>query len=281
MIQIENLDFSYKKKQKLFQGLNLQLPPGSIIGLLGKNGAGKTSLLKLMSGLLYPKNGSCRVFDKESRLRLPSMLSEMYFLPEEIYAPLLKVSEFVKLYAPFYPNFSSEEFAKHLQEFEIESESHLKRMSFGQKKKVLIAFSLATNCRLLLMDEPTNGLDIPSKSQFRRIIASSVNEERSIIISTHQIRDLGLMIDPVLILDQSRFILNASQDVILNTVSFVKAQSKEEIPDALYSEEAAGMIQAIVPKRDHISTLLDIELLFNAAISSPALVELFKTKSHE
>jgi ABC-2 type transport system ATP-binding protein len=191
------------------------------------------------------------------------------------------VSEFVKLYAPFYPNFSDDEFAKHLKEFEIESESHLKRMSFGQKKKVLIAFSLATNCRLLLMDEPTNGLDIPSKSQFRRIIASSVNEERSIIISTHQIRDLGLMIDPVLILDQSRFILNSSQDDILNAVSFVKAQSKEEIPDALYSEEAAGMIHAIVPKRDHISTLMDIELLFNAAISSPALVELFKTKSHE
>ncbi|MEI6851850.1 MAG: ABC transporter ATP-binding protein [Bacteroidota bacterium] len=281
MIQIENLDFSYKKRQKLFQGLDLDLPPGSIIGLLGKNGAGKTSLLKLMAGLLYPKKGSCKVFDKESHLRLPSMLSDLYFLPEEIYAPLLKVSEFVKLYAPFYPNFSADEFARHLKEFEIESNGNLRRMSFGQKKKVLISFSLATNCRLLLMDEPTNGLDIPSKSQFRRIIASSVSDDRSIIISTHQIRDLGLMIDPVLILDKSRFILNRSQDDILKTVSFVKANFREEIADALYVEEAAGMLHAIVPKRENVNTLIDIELLFNAAISSPQLVELFKTKSHE
>jgi ABC-2 type transport system ATP-binding protein len=281
MIKIENLDFSYKKRQKLFQGLNLELPPGSIIGLLGKNGAGKTSLLKLMSGLLYPKNGSCKVFEKESRLRLPSMLSEMYFLPEEIYAPLLKVNEFVKLYAPFYPKFSEADFTKHLQEFEIESSGNLRRMSFGQKKKVLISFSLATNCRLLLMDEPTNGLDIPSKSQFRRIIASAVSDERSIIISTHQIRDLGLMIDPILILDQSRFILSKSQDDILKTVSFVKAHSRDEVPDALYTEEAAGLIQAIVPKREHMNSVMDIELLFNAAISSSQLVELFKSKSHE
>ncbi len=281
MIQINDLEFSYKKKQKLFQGLNLELPPGSIIGLLGKNGAGKTSLLKLMAGLLYPKHGNCSVFGKESRLRLPSLLSDMYFLPEEIYAPLLKVTEFVNLYSPFYPNFSANDFAKHLQEFEIDGSENLRRMSFGQKKKVLIAFSLATNCRLLLMDEPTNGLDIPSKSQFRRIIASAVSDERSIIISTHQIRDLGLMIDPILILDQSRFILNSSQDDVLNTISFVKANSRDEISDALYSEEAAGMIHAIVPKREHISSLLDIELLFNAAISSPELVTLFKSKSHE
>jgi ABC-2 type transport system ATP-binding protein len=131
------------------------------------------------------------------------------------------------------------------------------------------------------MDEPTNGLDIPSKSQFRRIIASAVSDERSIIISTHQIRDLGLMIDPVLILDKSRFILNRSQDDILKTISFVKANFREEIADALYVEEAAGMLHAIVPKRENVNTLIDIELLFNAAISSPQLVELFKMKSHE
>lgn len=278
MILINNLDFRYKRRKLLFTGLNLELPPGSIIGLLGKNGAGKTSLLKLMSGLLYPAKGSCRLFGAESRLRLPSMLSELYFLPEEIYAPLLKVRDFVATFSPFYPRFSRSEFDGYLREFEVSGDDSLKSMSYGQKKKVLISFALASNCRLLLMDEPTNGLDIPSKSQFRRVIAGAVQPGRSIIISTHQIRDLGLMIDPILILHESRFIVNQTQDEILSRLKFVRTG---DATGALYSEETAGIHNAVFPNPANESSVLDIELLFNAAIHTPEIVKLLNSANHE
>ncbi len=275
MIKIENLGFSYKKKKTLFEGLNLELGEGNIVGLLGKNGAGKTSLLKIISGMLYPQNGSCKVFGKESRLRLPSVLNQFYFLPEEIFAPLLKIKEFVKRYSVFYPDFSEMDFGKYMKEFEIGEDENLKQLSFGQKKKVLIAFAIATNCKLLLLDEPTNGLDIPAKSQFRKIIASSLKDDQTIIISTHQIRDLGLMIDPVIILHESRFILNMTQEDIIKKVSFTHGNNPDISAKFIYSEDYGGVNNQIVENTDGEESVIDLELLFNALVSNKKTVEYF------
>ena len=189
MISIDNLSFAYKKKP-VFDGLNLEFKAGHVYGLLGRNGTGKTSLLRNIAGLLFPKKGSITVNGCTPSKRLPIFLEDVFMVPEEFYLPDIPIATYIKNYAPFYPRFDNDKFNKYISVFEIPADSTLQNMSYGQKKKVLLAFAVATNARVLLMDEPTNGLDIMSKSQFRKILAEALDEERCIIISTHQVKDL-------------------------------------------------------------------------------------------
>jgi ABC-2 type transport system ATP-binding protein len=198
MIYIENLNFRYKRRPVLFDGMNLSLNSGRIYGLLGRNGAGKTTLLKIMMGMLFPKGGACRVLGYESRKRQPAMLADMMFVPEEFYAPEMTIRRYVDLYAPFYPAFSRDQFRVYLDELELTDGEHFNSFSLGQKKRAVLAFALAENTRVLLLDEPTNGLDIPAKAQFRRMLASVVADDKCVIISTHQVRDVEKLIDAVL-----------------------------------------------------------------------------------
>jgi ABC-2 type transport system ATP-binding protein len=268
MIEINHLTFGYKKKYPLFDDLNLQLPTGKIYGLLGKNGAGKSTLLKQIAGLLYPQQGECLVNGLPSRQRLPQVLSDMYFIPEEFQLPAVSISTFVKLHAPFYPNFDATMLQKHMDEFEIGMSGKIASLSFGQRKKFIIAFGLATNTRLLILDEPTNGLDIPSKSQFRRIIASSMNEERNIIISTHQVRDLSSLIDHIVVLEKGKIIFDHSTVDISSKLAFLQTKDTDHLK-VIYSEKVlAG--NAVVCLNDGEETEIDLELLFNGVIAGPA-----------
>ncbi len=208
MLNIEKLLFGYKGTEPLFAGLSLDIEAGRIYGLLGKNGVGKTTLLKLMVGLLFPHSGSCKMLNTDTKLRIPEILREIYFIAEEFYVPNVTAEEYIKYYAPFYPNFDPKVFAYAADEFEILPNKKLTKLSYGQKKKFLVAFGLATNCKLLLLDEPTNGLDIPSKSQFRKLLASSLTEDKTIVIATHQVRDLEQLIDTVVILEDGQIIYN-------------------------------------------------------------------------
>ena len=210
MIEIANLNFGYSRKRLLFQNLNLSLKGGHIYGLLGKNGAGKSTLLKNICGLAFPLSGTCKVNGVDSSKRLPSTLQELYLVPEEIYGPAITLGEYVKLTAPFYPKFNKMQFEKYLHEFDVPVNSKLSNLSLGQQKKAIISFAIATNTNFLVMDEPTNGLDIPSKAQFRRVIASAYDESRCIIISTHQVRDLDNLIDSVVVVHENQVILNES-----------------------------------------------------------------------
>lgn len=210
MLQIDKLFFQYENTATLFANLKLQLGVGNIYGLLGKNGAGKSTLLKIIAGLVFPREGSCQVLQHETRLRLPQLLQEIYFIPEEFYVPAVTVNAYVKLYAPFYPKFDAKILADALKEFDLVTNKKLTALSYGQKKKFLVAFGLATNCKLLLLDEPTNGLDIPSKSQFRKLLAGSLTEDKAIVIATHQVRDLENLIDTVIILDAGRIVAQQS-----------------------------------------------------------------------
>ena len=206
MISIKNLTFGYKKNQNLFKNLELELHAGNIYGLFGMNGAGKTTLLKHMAGLLFAKQGECQIFEKDVKDRLPEIMANIYVIPEEFVLPAVKISTFVELHAPFYPRFDYTLLEKYLSEFEISNGKKLTAYSYGQKKKFLIAFGLATQTNVLLMDEPTNGLDIPSKSQFRRIMAAASTEDQCIVISTHQVRDLASIIDHVIVLENGQII---------------------------------------------------------------------------
>ena len=267
MIQLTNINFGYSKKRLLFEDLTLELSRGHIYGLLGKNGAGKTTLLKLMSGLRFISSGSASVLHENPALRKPKMLQELYFLPEELYMPALKVQEFVKAYAPFYPNFNHAQFLEYLNTFEIPYH-HLKidKMSFGEKKKVMIAFALACNTQILIMDEPTNALDIPSKAIFRKLMASVATEERIVIISTHQVRDLHSLIDAIIILDSGKIILNESADTITQKLSFEILEETENAPDILYEEDTLRGKTVVRENNTQKETKLDIELLFNAVM---------------
>ncbi|MDP4228259.1 MAG: ABC transporter ATP-binding protein, partial [Bacteroidota bacterium] len=140
-------------------------------------------------------------------------------------------------------------------------------LSYGQKKKFLVGFGLATQARILLMDEPTNGLDIPSKSQFRRIIASSVNEDRCFIISTHQVRDLESLIDPIIILDQGKIVFHHTMEEISRKLGFVQLEKEDQPSGLIYSEMTFSGKNAIVLNSDHEETRVDLELLFNGIIS--------------
>lgn len=268
MIEINNLNFAYGKKPPLFRQLTLTMSDGDIYGLLGKNGAGKTTLLKIICGLLFHQDGSCSVFGLNPQKRFPGMLKDIYFIPEEFYTPSLKISEYLHLYSPFYPEFDEKAFREYVTIFDLPENERLTSLSYGQKKKFLIAFGLATNSRLLILDEPTNGLDIPSKSQFRKLLAGAVDRNRTVIISTHQVRDIGNLIDPIVILDEGQIIFNQTVESISQrlSVSLEKTAPAEE--QVLYSEKTLGGYVVINENRGTTDSNLDMELLFNAVINN-------------
>lgn len=281
MIEIKNVDFAYKKRQKLFTDLNLDLNGGHIYGLLGKNGAGKTSLLKIISGLLFPQKGTTVVLGFNAEFRKPEMLRDLYFLPEEMYAPNLNVKQLVKVYAPFYPNFNREQFEAFLQEFDLVNENGLiNKFSHGQKKKILIAFALACNTKILIMDEPTNGLDIPSKSTFRRIMASVATEDRLILISTHQVRDLHSLIDSIIVLDNGEIVVNETDERITEKLCFQIVDEKIDEKEVLYSEDHLQGVAIVTENTENLDSKLDLELFFNAVMLNKLRIkEIFNLKN--
>ena len=270
MIAIENLSFAYRKsKHAVLHDFSLMLKTGRVYGLLGRNGAGKSTLLYLMSGLLTPKSGRVMFHETDVRRRLPVTLQDMFLVPEEFELPPVSLVSYVELNSPFYPRFSKEEMVRYLHYFEMDMDINLGALSMGQKKKVFMSFALATNTSLLLMDEPTNGLDIPGKSQFRKFIASGMTEGKTIIISTHQVRDIDKILDHVLIMDESRVLLNESTTNICDKLLFVESDDRELAKAALY---AIPSIQGNFLMLDNIEkeeSEINLELLFNATLAVP------------
>lgn len=263
MVTIKDLKFRYSKKQlPLFEELSCELPSGSIVGLLGKNGAGKTSLLKLMIGLLQPTEGSVNIMGQHPFEREPSLLQDMYFLPEEFHQPSVSFRNYVKANSGFYPRFDEKLLNQLISDFDLPENKSLNQLSYGQKKKFLISFALSTKCRLLVLDEPTNGLDIPSKSIFRKVMAGSLDEDQLVIISTHQVRDVENLIDRVLMLEQGKFIMQKNLHEISSKLRFATTSTPQG-ENVLYHEMVPGGYKVITPQTDG-SSAVDIELLFNA-----------------
>lgn len=270
MVRMEGVRFRYGKKAPLFDGLNLELQTDTIYGLLGKNGAGKTTLLKLLCGLRFPEAGVIDVAGYVPEQRAPGLLEELFLIPEEFAVPPVRVSEYARRYGPLYPRFNANEFESYVSEFELDRGEKLSEMSYGQKKKTMLAFGMATNTRLLLLDEPTNGLDIPSKGQFRRLLAGAAGPDRAIVVSTHQVRDMENLIDPIVILEEGAIIFNFSLDDVINRLTMGVAAEKPD--DALYSERAMGGFAVVQENRDRTPSRVDLELLFNAVTSDPARI---------
>ena len=208
MINIQNVTFGYRKHQRVLDDFSLDFSQSGIYGLLGKNGTGKSTLLYLMMGLLRPQKGDVSIDGIPASLRSPEVLQEMFLVPEEYDLPRNSLQKYVKAIKPFYPRFSDELLERCLSSFEMGSDINLGQLSMGQKKKVYISMALATNTRYLLMDEPTNGLDILSKSQFRKAVIEGMTDEKSVIVSTHQVHDVERLLDHVCIIERNKVLLN-------------------------------------------------------------------------
>ena len=271
MVQLKDLTFGYHGQPRLFDQLNLRLDVGHIYGLLGKNGAGKTTLLKNIVGLALPKSGFAKVNGWDATKRQPDFLRQLYFLPEEPYIPDCTGKLFVRTLHAFFPYFEFGTFERYLDAFEVPLNRVLTKLSFGQQKKFAIAFALACNTPLLIMDEPTNGLDIPSKAQFRKVMASAFGENRCVVLSTHQVRDLDNLIDTVLVLHERQIKLHIQLDDLVSKVRF--ATIPPSLSDqALYFEETFGGLHAIIENPDESPSQPNLELLFNAVMHRSSLI---------
>lgn len=267
MINIQNIDFAYKgSKHAVFNNFTLQLEPGNICGLLGKNGTGKSTLLYLLTGLLCPSKGSILVNETEAGLRRPEMLREVYLVPEEIMLPDLTFQQFCKLHTDYYPRFSQEVLNKCFNDFEVEPGNKFSALSMGQKKKVFMSFALASGTQYLFMDEPTNGLDIPSKSLFRKVVANNMSDDRLMLVSTHQVHDVEALLDHIVMIDEEGLLVNHSVAEITDKFTFsMQPGGVGHEDDVLYSEPSmGGRLVVKVRKEDEEESQLNLELFFNA-----------------
>ena len=268
MIEVTNLSFSYgRRKSKVLEDFSMKLDKGSVYGLLGKNGTGKSTLLYLMAGLLRPQTGNVLYKGVDVKKRYPDTLQDMFLVPEEFALPNVSLKQYVKLNAPFYPNFSDELLNACLRDFDMNEDIHLGELSMGQKKKAFMCFALATNTSLLMMDEPTNGLDIPSKSQFRKVIASGMSDDKAVIISTHQVRDIDSLLDHVLIMDGSKLLLNESVATICEKLYFAEQGMNEPTDGALYVQPSVQGNSVILPNEYGEDSKMNLEVLFNAMLA--------------
>lgn len=281
MISISDLNFQYSSGKNVFNNLALELYAGKIYGLLGKNGAGKTTLIKNILGLRRPQQGEISVYGHQPGRRDLEFLRQYFFIPEDPFIPEVSMKEYIHRYAPFYPNFQMDKFFQLMTEFDLARNIHLKNLSFGQRKKALIAFAIATYTPLLVMDEPTNGLDIPSKKQFRKIISHIADEGRLFLISTHQVRDLHSLIDHVLLLDEGVMAVDHDLHFISERLSFDVHRTEPSEADVIYHERVPGGYLSITEGGSDRSLEVDLEVLFNAVITEKeSITHLLNTGSH-
>lgn len=266
MIEIKDLEYKYSIARSLFQGISLSIEPGHISGLLGKNGEGKTTLLKLIAGQLLRKGGTLSVAGEDPTKRQVSFLSDVYYLPETVNVPKgVTIRKYFDALSPFYPNYSKEMADEALEVFDLNYKMKITKLSQGQQKKAMIAFALSLGTRILLLDEPTNGLDIPSKSALRRLLAKQITEDRYVIISTHQVRDLEQIIDHVIVTDHNRIVLSKEISEITSHFTFRNVRATDT---PLYTEQTPGgkvglFTKEVGDEEDAFST----EVFFNALMT--------------
>lgn len=282
IMQVERIAFNYgwRQQKSVFSDFSLSLERGKVYGLLGLNGAGKSTLIYLMAGLLTPKSGRVTIDGCNVRDRLPSTLGNLFVVPEEFELPRMSLKEYATLNGALYPRFSYEDMLHNLEIFDINPEiKSLSSLSMGQKKKVLMSFAFATHTDLMLMDEPTNGLDIPGKSQFRRLVAREMSDNRTIVISTHQVRDIDRCIEHVVIIDNSKVLLDESVARITSKLQFVENATAAEAKSAIYSQPSVTGYSIVAPSNGGDETEINLETLFNATLGNrDKITEIFNAK---
>ena len=270
MITIENTSYGYKSNPLIFNNISLEIGNG-IYGLLGENGVGKTTLMHLICGLLFPKNGKCSIDGRNTVERQPGALNRYFFLPEEMQMPTESIASFAARHSVFYPHFNQEEFKLNLEELKINRKQKLSSVSYGQQKKAMLAYAFALHTPYILLDEPTNGLDITSRQALKRIISRSMDDESTLLISTHQAHDFENLLDHLVILGKGEILLNRSLDEISNRLLFART---DILPaESIYSEQDLAGHFSILPNEDGEENTPDIELLYKAVLQQPEKIQ--------
>ena len=270
MIEIKDLAFSYGKTP-ILKSITTTLEEGRIYGLLGENGVGKTTLLTLLCGLKKVCSGSITTDGENPFDRTPTLLQNQFYLPDEVLPVAMKAECFAKERGAFWPDYDHSKFLEIMKEFENDPANKMNQMSAGQLKKTYISLALACGCKYIFMDEPTNGLDIPSKTQFRSAIMKYTSDDSTIVISTHQVRDLENIIDPIIILDRQDVLLNASVEEITSKLYFDYGTQLH--PESLYSEQLPGGFIQVYPNATGEDSKINVEALFNAVHKNKELIK--------
>lgn len=270
MIQIKNLSYSYKSKEPIFSNISLKIGTG-IYGLLGENGAGKTTLLHLICGLLFPDEGTCLIDGENPASRCSELLTRFFFLPEEMDMPAESIRQFARRHSEFYPCFNRKDFEQNLEELRVDGNQKLSSVSFGQQKKAMLAYVLALHTSVTLLDEPTNGLDITSQQALKHIISRSVDEDSTLLISTHRVHDFERLLDNLIILGKGEILLNRSLDEISEQLLFVRTSSLSE--GSIYNEQELQGYFSILPNEEQEENTPDIELLYKAVLQTPEKIQ--------
>lgn len=274
MIKIENISYGYNPKSPIFNNISLEIGTG-IYGLLGENGVGKTTLIHLICGLLFPQNGICTIGGENTARRRPELLSRYFFLPEELQMPAESIRQFAAKHSAFYPHFNRKDFEQNLEELHIDGKQKLSAISYGQQKKAMLAYAFALHTPLTILDEPTNGLDITSRQALKRIISRSVDDDSTLLISTHQAYDFENLLDHLIILREGEILLNRSLDEISERLLFARTASLPE--ESIYSEQELQGYYSVLPNEEGEENTTDIELLYKAMLHDPEKIkELFK-----
>ncbi len=268
MIHIRDLSFQYGKN-KIYDQFNLTLDEPGIHGLFGTNGTGKSTLLKIINGLLFPTTGQCEVFGESSPQRSPDLLEKIYYLPEEIDSPAITAQAFGALKGAFYPKFDMAKLNELLMLFGIPENKSMHEMSYGQRKKAMIAIALSTNAPVLLMDEPTNGLDIPSKLRFREAVKGFFHPEHTLIISTHQVRDLDEIMNHLLILQEGQILFQDSIARIEQTFECFSANTTEDSSASLFHYRNGDVSHHIRRNTTGRPSPVHLETLISAFFEQP------------
>ncbi|MBO5902941.1 MAG: ABC transporter ATP-binding protein [Tidjanibacter sp.] len=277
MISFNQIGFRYRLGSQVFRDFSMTLSPGHVYGVLGENGVGKSTLMKLASGVLIPTAGSVTIDGREASLREEATMAKIIYLPEEFSLPALTLDEFRKVTAPFYPSFSDESFEEYCRVLDVVRDRRLDKLSMGQRKRAYLAFAFACRAEWLLLDEPTNGLDVAAKEAFRRLVARYVDEGQSIIISTHSVREIDSLIDHLIILDRKGIVLDASIGEIGSRLRFGRCSAEEE---PLYSESTLAGTSGVMVNTTDEESPVDIEMLFMSSLrSTERLRRLFNTKT--
>ena len=270
MVKVGNIDFSYGNVPCL-EKISLNLEEGKIYGLLGENGVGKTTLLTLLCGLKKVQAGCISVDGFNPYKRDAEFLSLQFYLPDEVWGPNSTALSFAKEKGVFWPDFSLDKFKEIMSVFEMDCMQKMNAMSAGQLKKTWISFALACSTKYLYLDEPTNGLDIPSKAQFRKALMNYTREDSTIVISTHQVKDLENIIDPIIILDRRDVLLNASVEEITSKLYF--DYGTELNPASLYAEQVPGGFIQVSQNVTGAESKLNVEALFNTVHKHKELIK--------
>lgn len=266
MLSIKGLTYAYHKDKPVLDNVTAEFGLGMIHGILGRNGAGKSTLLNLLAGISRPQGGDIRLNKSQPCGRQAATLARISLLGQELPCVDMPLAAHARLYAPFWPSFSSTRFKNLKVHFGVDSGKRLSDLSHGQRKKALLCFVLSTGASLLLLDEPTSGLDVEAKAQLRSALLDCAAEGCTVVVATHELRELDGVLDHISILDGTRFQLHAEVHALGEALAF--GQGPIVPPGAIHSVSRPGGFAYLMPGNGR-ATRPDLELLYQAVLTQP------------